>query len=107
MMKQLACQLLALATLSQAKNIFKEKYHELFLKDSAHAEKREGVEGRDDGAQTRNKQDTSIEDGTVSLNIGDILSQFGLKQFSCQDPVGFTNFEAAKLEGSWYQVYAS
>ena len=30
-----------------------------------------------------------------------------ITNFSCSNPIGFTDFNAADLEGSWFQAYAS
>ena len=94
---------LAFAHFAESRNIIKEKYQELFLKDHA-PEKQEGVDGK-----PSIKQDAQIEDGTISLNVGEILNAFGITSFVCQDPVGFSDgdFSVADLEGTWYQTYAS
>lgn len=98
MIKGFISQVTMVAAVAQAKNVFKEKYQELFLKDS---------EAHDPQHNVKATSDLSIEDGAISLNIGEILNSFGVTQFVCQNPSGFTNFDASKLAGTWYQVYAS
>ena len=81
--------------------------NELFLKDEAPVapHKREGTEKK----KPREKATDDISDGIYDYNIGDILSSFGITQFTCSNPIGFTDtaFTAAELAGTWYQAYAS
>lgn len=96
-MMKTACQLLALGIAAAQAN-------ELFLKDEAPATpyKREGVE-----TETEKATIDIDNDEFFSLNIGDYLSWFNITNFSCSNPIGFTDFKAADLEGSWFQAYAS
>ena len=91
MMKTFVCSMLTLALLAESKNVLKDKFNKIFRKNQ----------------KPNVKQDSSIEDGTISLNVGEILAALGVSQFVCQNPVGFSDFKAGDLEGTWYQVYAS
>ena len=100
-MKSMTCMLLGsvlFATVSQAAEEEAPRFlsDEEALEISPHAKVGNGA-----------SFDSSIILDIYNRNVGNILDYLGLGKFACANPTIMTDFDMDRLEGAWYQAYAS